>query len=140
MAQATNQSHLPDDPIKWVSDLEAIWKAHDGIRAAEGYTDDAVLHWGSNQKQSGAPLRERPAKWFAYATDLQIDKTYIAHTDNCIVTTWDSNYTDPDKGTKLFERGIEHFYFRDGKVCEQHAWQSSWSVGEMAGAGDFSTD
>ena len=87
MAQETKQSHLPGDPVKWVSDLEAVWKARDGVRAAEGYTEDAILYWGANQTQNGDALRERPAKWFAHASDLHIDKTYIAHTENCIVTT-----------------------------------------------------
>ena len=77
MSNSTEQNHLPKDPKQWVKDLEAIWKAHDGEAAAQGYTDDAVLHWGANQLQSGKALRARPKEWFAFATDLQIDKTYI---------------------------------------------------------------
>jgi len=140
MSNSIKQCHLPKDPVQWVKDLEVIWKAHDGYRAAEGYTEDAVLYWGANQSQSGVALRERPQKWFSYATDLQIDKKYIAHSSNCIVTTWDSNYTDPDNGKKVIERGIEYFISRNGLVYEQHAWQSSWNEGEDLAAGEFSTD
>ncbi|KKJ75968.1 hypothetical protein WH95_15500 [Kiloniella litopenaei] len=139
MSNVTEQSHLPKDPKQWVKDLEAIWKAHDGDAASKGYTDDAVLHWGANQVQSGDALRERPGKWFSFATDLQIDKKYIAHTNDCIVTTWDSKYTDPDTGKTVFERGIEYFYFREGLVCEQHAWQSSWNAGDDVDETQFST-
>jgi nuclear transport factor 2 (NTF2) superfamily protein len=140
VSQVTGKKHLPNDPVQWVKDLEEIWKSHDGVRAAQGYTDDAILYWGANQSQSGAALRERPAKWFAYATDLDIKKTYIAHTDDCIVTSWDSNYTDPDTGARVFERGIEYFYFDQGKVREQHAWQHRWQEGENSTDNSFSTD
>ncbi|WP_048647112.1 nuclear transport factor 2 family protein [Nitratireductor soli] len=133
------ENHLPGNPVQWVRDLEAVWQAHDGARAAEGYTEDARLVWGANQSQTGAPLRERPRKWFAYASDLKITKEYVAHTNDCIVTTWDSNYTDPETGKKVHERGIEYFRFRNGKVCDQHAWQHSWQDDEVK-AGDFSTD
>ena len=136
---SSTDNHLPGDPVQWVKDLEAIWQAHDGERAGEGYTDDARLVWGANQTQSGAPLRERPQKWFAFASDLQITKEYIAHTNDCIVTTWNSNYTDPESGEKVHERGIEFFRFCDGKVCDQHAWQHSWNEGEVS-TREFSTD
>ncbi|RKF15302.1 nuclear transport factor 2 family protein [Roseovarius spongiae] len=140
MSDKAQSTHLPGDPEQWVRDLAAIWKAHDGVRAAQGYTEDAVLHWGPGRRQSGAALRERPARWFAYASDLEIDKEYVAHTDDCIVTTWRSAYTDPETGDRMQERGIETFRFENGLIREQHAWQHSWKEGEDAAVGDFSTD
>lgn len=134
------KNHLPDDPREWVKNLEAIWQAHDSVRAGQGLAADAVQIWGTNQRQSGPELAERPAKWFAYAKDLKINKTYIAHTHDTIVASWDSTYTSPESGKKVFERGIEYFVFRDGLVSQQHAWQHSWSEGEGASSGDFSTD
>jgi len=124
--------HLPSDPRQWVADLAKIWNDRDGRRAAEGFTDDAVLFWGKCQSQSGAALRERPSKWFDFASDLQITKTYIAHTENRIVATWDSAYTHPKSGDSIVERGIEFFVFRSGLVCEQHAWQHSWTADSEA--------
>lgn len=135
----STENHLPADPVQWVKDLEAVWQAHDGEKAALGYTDDARLIWGANQAQSGAALRERPTKWFAFAKDLKITKEYIAHTNDCIVTTWNSHYTDPDTGKVVHERGIEYFKFRNGQVYDQHAWQHSWQDGDTS-SGDFSTD
>ena len=137
---SSNENHLPGDPQQWVRDLEAVWQAHDGVRAGQGYTSDAFQVWGANQKQSGPELRVRPAKWFEYAKDLKITKKYIAHTNDCIVTTWDSNYTNPENGNTVYERGIEYFYFRNGEVYEQHAWQHSWAEGDAQRAGGFSTD
>ena len=140
MQRANKVSHLPDDPIKWVENLQSIWQAHDGDRAAQGYSEDAVLYWGANQSQSGAALRERPAKWFEYATDLQIKKSYLAHTDDCIVASWNSRYTDPQSGEVVLERGIEYFIFDNGKIREQHAWQHSWREGEDISDGEFSIE
>lgn len=137
---STNENHLPGDPQQWVQELEAIWQAHDGVRAGQGFTEDAVQVWGTNQRQSGLELASRPAKWFDYAKDLKINKNYIAHTNDCIVATWDSVYTNPENGKKVRERGIEYFYFRNGKVREQHAWQHSWNDGEDHNGASFSTE
>lgn len=137
---SSTRNHLPGDPQKWVRDLEAIWQARDGVRAAQGFTDDAVQIWGSDQRQSGPELLSRPAKWFDYAKDLQITKQYVAHTDDCIVASWNSIYTNPETGRKVCERGIEYFLFREGKVREQHVWQHSWNDGEARSGADFSTD
>jgi len=135
-----HQSNLPADPKQWVADLEAIWQAHDGVKAGQGFTEDAVQVWGINQRQSGPELAERPAKWFAYAKDLKITKKYIAHSNDTIVASWNSVYTNPETGKKTFERGIEYFVFRGGLVAEQHAWQHSWADGEDGAGSNFSTD
>jgi SnoaL-like domain len=138
--QNNDSSHLPKDPIKWIKDLEKIWQDHDGVKAATGFTDDAVQVWGSDQRQSGPELLKRPAQWFAYAKDLKINKQYISHSGNCIVTSWKSEYTHPESKKRIHERGIECFYFRNGLVAEQHVWQHSWAQGENVVAGSFSTD
>lgn len=140
MTKPSTTSHLPCDPKQWVKDLESVWQARDGERAKKGYADDATFIFGANQQQSGASLAERPANWFAYATDLKINKKYIAHTDNCIVASWDSVYTDPETGKKICERGIEFFKFRNGDICEQQAWQHSWPEGEKPKKSDISVD
>ena len=140
MSKPDEINHLPGDPVKWVRDLETTWQAMDGTKAAEGYCEDAVLVYGADQRQSGRSLSDRPAKWFAHASDLKINKTYVAHTNDCIVTTWSSVYTDPRNNKKICERGIEFFRFKDGKICEQQAWQHSWPEEEKPEGGDFSVD
>jgi len=141
MTKHDETNHLPaGDPVQWVRDLEAVWQTMDGTKATEGYCEDAVLIYGANQRQSGQPLSERPAKWFAHASDLKINKTYVAHTNDCIVTTWDSVYTDPVTKKKVSERGIEYFKFKNGKILEQQAWQHSWPTDEEPADADFSVD
>jgi hypothetical protein len=140
MSTDKSVNHLPGDPEEWVRRIEKVFQTADGAAASQGYEDGAVLTYGANQKQSGTPLRERGAKWFDYAKDLKITKAYIAHTNNTIVTTWDSVYTSPETGKKVHERGIEYFVFRNGRVCEQHAWQHSWPDGYVPGDKGFSTD
>ena len=125
-----SKSHLPKDPKQWVKDLEAIWQAMDSKKAAEGFTDDVFMIYGCNQRQAGKELLKRPEEWFAYAKDLKIKKNYIAHSDDCIVASWNSTYTDPKTKEIIHERGIEYFRFKNGKVCEQHAWQHSWEDGK----------
>jgi len=79
MTKHDETCHLPaGDPVQWVRNLETVWQAMDGTKAKEGYCEDAVLIYGANQRQSGQPLSERPAKWFAHASDLKINKTYVA--------------------------------------------------------------
>ncbi len=133
------ESQLPGDPRQWVKDLEAVWQAHDGKKAGQGFTDDAVQVWGTNQRQSGPELSQRPAKWFAYATDLQITKQYIAHSDDTIVASWNSAYTSPETGKKVHERGIEYSSSaRARSVNNTHG--SSWSEGDDVVGTAFSTD
>lgn len=133
------KSHLPKDPVKWVKDLEKVWQNMDSRKAAEGYTEDAFMVFGSDQKQNGQDLLKRPGQWFAYAKDLKINKNYIAHSDNCIVASWNSRYTDPKTKKIILERGIEYFRFRNGKVCEQHAWQHSWEDGRKPAESGITT-
>ena len=125
-----NEQHLPKDPIQWVKDLEKTWQAMDAEKASEGYTEDAVMIFGCNQRQYGESVMQRPREWFEYAKDLKISKQYIAHSHDCIVASWESNYTDPTTKKKINERGIEYFRFRKGKVYEQQAWQHSWEDGK----------
>lgn len=140
MADNHASSHLPADPKQWIRDLEAVWQARDGVKAAQGFTDDAVQIWGPDLRQSGPELFQRPAKWFAYATDLEIHKEYIAHSGNCIVNSWSSTYTHPETKKRMHERGLECHFFRNGLVCEQRVWQHSWTEGENIALGAFSTD
>ena len=99
-----NKSHLPKDPKQWVKELESIWQAMDSEKAAEGFTDDVFMIYGCNQRQSGEALLKRPAEWFVYAKDLKIKKNYIAHTEDCIVASWNSTYTDPKTKEKVFTK------------------------------------
>jgi SnoaL-like domain len=140
MSSDTAVNHLPGDPEEWVRKIERVYQTGDGQAASQGYDDGAVLTYGADQQQSGAPLRERGAKWFAYAQDLKITKKYIAHSNDTIVTTWDSVYTNPETGEKVCERGIEYFVFRNGKVHEQQAWQHSWPQGHKPADKGISTD
>lgn len=120
-------THLPEDPVQWVKDLEQTWQSMDSKKARQGYTDDAFMVFGCEQNQSGEEMLNRPKDWFNYATDLKINKNYISHSNDCIVASWNSSYTDPKTKKIMCERGIEYFRFRNGKVCEQHAWQHSWA-------------
>ena len=124
------KSHFPKDPIKRVKDLEIIWQKKDFKKAASGYTDDAFLIFGCNQLQSVPELLNQPKEWFSFAKYLMIKKKYLAHSEDCIVASWESTYTDPATKENVHERGIEYFRFRNGKVCEQHAWQHSWIDGK----------
>lgn len=130
---------LSVDPQKFVKDVERVWQARDGAAAAAGYTEDAVVYYGANQTHKGTELRAWPARWFAFAKDLKIKKTYRSHAGNCITSTWESTYTNPDTGKLTYERGAELFFLRGDKVCEHHMWQHSWAEGDRFETKGFST-
>lgn len=130
---------LEVDPVRFIKEVEKIWRARDGAAAAAGYTEDAIVHYGQGQTHSGAELRNWPSRWFEYAKDLVIEKTYRAHHGNCIAGTWESSYTSPESGKVIHERGAELFYLRGDKVYEHHMWQHSWVEGEAAIDAGFST-
>ena len=67
--------HLPDDPKKWVDDLEKIWQEKNCDKASIGYTEDAIFIFGCEQKQNYNDLILRPKEWFEYAKDLKIKKS-----------------------------------------------------------------
>lgn len=139
MPDSTASPGLSVDPVKFVADVERVWQARDGAAAAAGYTEDAVVHYGANQVHQGEGLRKWPSRWFAYAKDLQIKKTYRAHHGNCIASTWESLYTSPETGKKMRERGAELFFLRGSKVYEHHMWQHSWNEGDVLDSKGFST-
>jgi nuclear transport factor 2 (NTF2) superfamily protein len=139
MSAKQQEAELSVDPVQFVREVERIWQARDGKGAADGYTEDAVVHYGTGQIHSGEDLRTWPARWFAYARDLRIKKTYRSHRGNSIFVTWESHYTNPDSGKPMHERGAELFFLRGSKVCEHHMWQHSWAEGEKADGKGFST-
>ena len=131
---------LSVDPIAFIREVEKIWQARDGAMAAAGYTEDAIVYYGQGQSHSGERLRNWPARWFEYARDLSITKTYRGHHGNCIAGTWVSRYTHPETGKQILERGAELFYLRGEKVYEHHMWQHSWPEDEVPEDAGFSTD
>lgn len=139
MPDSTSVAALAVDPVKFLAEVERVWQARDGAAAAAGYTPDAIVHYGANQVHRGEDLRAWPARWFAYAKDLQIKKTYRAHHGNCIVGTWESRYTNPETGKRVNERGAELFFLRGEKVYEHHMWQHSWNEGDTHDGKGFST-
>ena len=139
MPDSTSVAALAVDPVKFLAEVERVWQSRDGAAAAAGYTPDAIVHYGANQVHRGEDLRAWPARWFAYAKDLQIKKTYRAHHGNCIVGTWESRYTNPETGKRVNERGAELFFLRGEKVYEHHMWQHSWNEGDKHDGKGFST-
>ena len=131
---------LSVDPIAFIRKVEKIWQARDGAMAAAGYTEDAVVYYGQGQSHTGERLRNWPTRWFEYARDLSITKTYRGHHGNCIAGTWVSRYTHPETGKRILERGAELFYLRGEKVYEHHMWQHSWPEDEVPKDAGFSTD
>jgi nuclear transport factor 2 (NTF2) superfamily protein len=139
MSAKQHEAELSVDPVQFVREVERIWQARDGEGAADGYTEDAIVHYGAGQTHSGEDLRTWPRRWFAYARDLRIKKTYRSHRGNSIFVTWESHYTNPDSGTPMHERGAELFFLRGNKVCEHHMWQHSWAEGDKPEGKGFST-
>ena len=131
---------LSVDPVAFIREVEKIWQARDGAMAAAGYTEDAVVYYGQGQSHAGERLRNWPSRWFEYARDLSITKTYRGHHGNCIAGTWVSRYTHPETGKQILERGAELFYLRGEKVYEHHMWQHSWPEDEVPEDAGFSTD
>lgn len=118
------------DPVEWLAGVERAWQARDGRAAAAGYTDDAVLIWGNDQRRTGEALANWPKYWFDYAKDLQIKKTFRAMSGDCIATEWESVYTHPENGKTIRERGAEFFFVRpDGKVYLHHMFEHTWPEG-----------
>lgn len=118
------------DPVAFLAEIEDAWQRRDGAAAAAGYTEDAVLYYGADQKREGEALRAWPQQWFDYAKDLRIKKTFRAFTGDCLASEWRSSYTHPETGERVHERGAEFFFLRDGKVYRHHAFEHTWAEGE----------
>lgn len=140
MAAGSDDTSLTVDPVTFVREVEKVWQARDGKAAAAAYTDDAVVYYGKGQTHRGDDLRVWPTRWFEYAQDLQITKTYRGHHGNCIAGTWESRYTSPETGKIMLERGAELFYLRGEMVYEHHMWQHTWPEGEKQRSQGFSTE
>ena len=140
MVKTRNEETLAVDPVTFVRETEKIWQARDGEAAAAAYTEDAVVHYGQGQTHGGEALKRWPARWFAFAKDLEITKTYRGHHGNCIAGTWQSRYTNPETGKVMIESGAELFFLRGTMVCEHHMWQHTWAKDEKPESRGFSTD
>ena len=106
---------LSVDPIAFIREVEKVWQARDGAMAAAGYTEDAVVYYGQGQSHTGERLRNWPSRWFEYAHDLSITKTYRGHHGNCIAGTWESRYTHPETGSVFSNAGQSCFIFAEKK-------------------------
>ncbi len=123
---------IVDDPVAYLAEIESIWQARDGARAAGGYSDDALQIYGNGQRRTGEALRAWPQAWFDYATDLRIKKTFRALTGDCLAAEWESEYTHPATGKPVHERGAEFFFIRpDGKVYLHHMYEHTWPHGQQ---------
>ena len=63
---------LSVDPVAFIREVERIWQARDGVKAAAGYTEDAVVYYGRGQSHTGKRLQNWPSRWFKFACDLEI--------------------------------------------------------------------
>lgn len=130
-----DETHPEFDPVAYLRDaIEVYWKARDGVGAAAGYTDDAVLVYGRGQTRTGDALRAWPQAWFDFATDLDIAKAFRAFSGNCLAAEWESHFTHPETGQAMAERGAEFFWLRGGKVYLHHMFDHTWPAGEDAPA------
>lgn len=119
------------DPAAYLRDaIEVHWQRRDGEMAAAGYTDDAVLVHGRGQTRTGEALRAWPQAWFDFARDLQITKTLRAFSGNCLAAEWESEFTHPETGERMRERGAEFFWLRGGQVYLHHMFDHTWPDGE----------
>jgi nuclear transport factor 2 (NTF2) superfamily protein len=124
-------SQVIADPVGYLAAIEDAWQRRDGEAAAAGYSDDAVLIYGNGATRSGEELRAWPQKWFDYAKDLRIHKTFRAFTGNCLAGEWESAYTHPVTKKTVRERGAEIFFIRPGgKVYLHHMYEHTWVEGD----------
>lgn len=115
------------DPVGYLAEIEAAWRRRDGVAAAAGYTEDAVLVYGNAQTRTGEALRQWPQQWFDFAPDLRITKTFRSFAGDCLASEWESTYTHPVSGETVHERGAEFFFIRiDGKVYRHHMFEHTW--------------
>jgi len=116
------------DPIAYLAGIESAWVARDGEAAVAAYADDAVLVFANGEVRTGQDLREWPQRWFDFARDLTIRKTFRAFTGDCLASEWSSSYTHPVTGRPMHERGAEFFFIRgDGKVYRHHLYEHTWA-------------
>lgn len=126
---------LAFDPVAYLRRIESAWQARDGQAAAAGYADDAVLIFGNGQERRGEELRRWPRQWFEFAADLQIYKTFRAFSGDCLASEWRSEYTHPQTGRRMRERGAEFFWINaDRKVYLHHMFEHTWPDGEQPAA------
>jgi nuclear transport factor 2 (NTF2) superfamily protein len=121
------------DPVAYLRGIEAAWQARDGQAAAAGYADDALLIFGNGQQRTGDELRRWPQQWFDFATDLKIEKSFRAFSGDCLASEWRSEYTHPQSGKRMHERGAEFFWIDgEGKVYRHHMFEHTWPDGEQS--------
>ena len=120
------------DPVAFIREVERIWQARDGAKAAEGYTEDAVVYYGRGQSHTGDHLRNWPSRWFEYASDLKINKTYPRSPRQPALPGPGKVATPtPRPASILLNAGRKLFYLRGNKVYEHHMWQHSWPEDEV---------
>lgn len=94
----------------------------DAAQVSRHFTDDAVHYYTRRAPHLGAAqIGENAAAAVNFLDARWILETIVAN-DEAAAIEWAMLFNHPTRGTRMLDRGSEHFRFRDGLICEVRAY------------------
>ena len=136
---------MPDDASQTAGDTYTFEEARALVKAvedainrkdidavADGYTEDAVAHFGDFPEIRGrAAIRDFMATRWKRQQDYRLRKTLHAVMGNVIAGTWEGDWTDSETGKRMVGFGCEIWHMEGGRCAR---WEAAFNSREE-GAG-----
>lgn len=115
-----------------VKTVETVINEKDIEAVANGFTEDAVAHFGDFPELRGrAAIRDFMATRWVRQQDYQLRKTLHVVMDNVFAGTWEGDWTDSKTGKKMVGFGTEIWYMEGERIAR---WEAAFNIREE-GAG-----
>jgi len=128
----TGGTYTFDEAKALVKAVEDAINRKDIDAVANGYTEDAVAHFGDFPEIRGRDaIRDFMATRWKRQQNYQLRKTLHAVMGNVIAGTWEGGWTDSETGNRMVGFGTEIWYMEGGKCAR---WEAAFNIREE-GAG-----
>jgi hypothetical protein len=133
MAEAAGgETYTFEEAKAIVKAVETVINEKDIEAVANGFTEDAVAHFGDFPEFRGrAAIRDFMARRWVRQRDFQLRKTLHAVMGNVFAGTWEGDWTDSESGRRMVGFGTEIWYMEGGRIAR---WEAAFNIREE-GAG-----
>ena len=128
---ASDETYTFEEAKKIVKTVETVINEKDIDAVADGFTEDAVVHFGDFPELRGrAAIRDFMASRWVRQRDYQLRKTLHSVMGNVFANTWEGDWTDSQTGRKMVGFGTEIWYMEGGRIAR---WEAAFNIKEEGG-------
>ncbi len=120
-----------DDAAEIVKQAEAVYGARNLEAAVSMFADDAVIIWNAREVARGNDaVKAFHESFFDPAiTNLTLQKTLIATSNDVIAVEWFATWVNPD-GSRAEQTAAEHWFMQGNKLKEWRAFVTTRRIND----------